>query len=149
MIKRLLKSEAGTSLIEFAMVAPLLVLLFVGIVDIGRSMYFGILAANAARAGASYGSQSDQTAQDTTGMQNAATTDAAGVTWTAPTAKPLCSVSGGTPAPCTFSSSGPPVNTVYYVEVIVNGSFNTLIHYPGFPTSIPVSGTSVMRVANQ
>ena len=88
-------------------------------------------------------------AADDTGMQSAATTDAPGASWNTPTATALCSVSGGTPAPCTVSGTGPPVNTVYYVQVIVTGSFATLIKYPGLPSKIPVSGTSVMRVVNQ
>lgn len=149
MIRRLFKSDAGTSIIEFAVVTPVLLFLLIGGIDLGRSMYLGILAANAARAGASYGSYNLQSAADNTGMASAATTDAPGASWNPPSVTPLCSVSGGTPAPCTVSSTGPPVNTVYYVQVIVTGSFATLVKYPGLPSRISVSGTSVMRVVNQ
>jgi Flp pilus assembly protein TadG len=135
-------------MVEFALLAPVLIFLFIGMVDLGRSMYFGILATNAARAGASYGSQNLQTAQDANGMQNAANQDAAGVPWTV-TATPLCSVNGVTPASCSNAGGGPPVNTVYYVKVQVNGSFAPLIQYPGIRNPIPVSGTSEMRVVNQ
>lgn len=149
MNRRFFKSDTGTSLIEFALVTPVLLFLLIGGIDLGRSMYLGILAANAARAGASYGAYNLSSAADDTGMQSAATTDAPGASWNTPTATALCSVSGGTPAPCTVSGTGPPVNTVYYVQVIVTGSFATLIKYPGLPSKIPVSGTSVMRVVNQ
>ena len=131
MIRRLFKSDGGTSIIEFALVTPVLVFLLIGLIDLGRSMYLGILAANAARAGASYGSFDLNSAADNSGMQSAATTDAPGASWNPPQATSLCSVSGGTPAPCTVSGTGPPVNTVYYVQVIVTGSFQPWIVMPG------------------
>jgi hypothetical protein len=72
------------------------------------------------------------------------------VTWNTPQVAELCAVSGATPTQCTASSSGqPPVNTVYYVQVTVTGNFSTLIQYPGIPTSIPVSGTSIVKVVQQ
>jgi len=49
------RSESGQSLLEIALVLPLLMLLALGAIDMGRYAYIGILVANAARAGASYG----------------------------------------------------------------------------------------------
>ncbi|HYL27354.1 MAG TPA: TadE/TadG family type IV pilus assembly protein [Candidatus Nitrosotalea sp.] len=142
------RAQDGSSLVEFAILAPILALLFVGMVDIGRGAYYGILAANAARAGAQYGAINTTTANDVAGMQTAAKQDAPNLSWTV-NATPLCSVNGGTPAVCNTSGSGPLTNTIYYVKVQVTASFPTLIKYPGIPSQIPVSGSEEMRVVNQ
>lgn len=149
MIQRVLKSDRGTSVIEFALVAPVLVFMLIGLIDVGRGMYFGILAQNAARAGAAYGSQTPTTANDTPGMSTAATTDGSGVTWTV-NSQLVCSLNGGTPsaASCPTGTS-PGTGTLYYVKVQATGSFSTLIHYPGLPSTIPITGTSVVRVVAQ
>jgi hypothetical protein len=35
------------------------------------------------------------------------------------------------------------------VKVQATGSFSTLIHYPGLPSTIPITGTSIVRVVAQ
>ena len=151
---RLAREESGTSLVEFALVAPVLILLLVGMIEIGRFAYYAILAANAARAGVAYGAQNVQTALDTTGIKNAVIADGQSLAnWSAAnaiTVKQLCSVNGGTPtSPCLTGSSGPAAGTVYYVSVQVTGTFKSLLSYPGLPSSLPVSGNAIMRVASQ
>src|ERR1700730_5920845 len=74
------KGERGQSLVELAFVLPVLLLLLVGIIEIGRFAYYSILVSNAARAGAQYGAQSLAAAADTTGTSNAGTNDATGIT---------------------------------------------------------------------
>jgi Flp pilus assembly protein TadG len=149
MIRSFLKSERGTSVIEFAIIMPVLIFLVIGIIDVGRGMYFGIVAQNAARAGAAYGSQSLSTAEDGSGMSTAASTDGAGVTWSVTTAC-LLSVSGAPLVPCPSNlSSSITTTTVIYVKVQATGSFSTLIQYPGLPSTIPVTGTSIVRVVKQ
>jgi Flp pilus assembly protein TadG len=73
--KALLQSQSGASLLEFALVLPLLLLLLLGVIEIGRYAYVGILVGNAARAGAAYGAQTAITAADTAGITNAASSD--------------------------------------------------------------------------
>src|SRR4051812_20722057 len=48
----------GQTIVELALVLPLLLLVLVGVTEIGRYAYFDILVSNAARAGAQYGAQS-------------------------------------------------------------------------------------------
>jgi Flp pilus assembly protein TadG len=149
------RGESGTSLIEFAVTAPIVVFLLVGLIEIGRFMFFAILAANAARAGAQYGAQDLTTVYDTSGITTAALQDGQSLpNWTSSgggiTVQQLCAVSGGAPTPCaTLGTSGPPQNTIYYVSVQVTGVFNTLLNYPGLPNSVPISGSSMMRVITQ
>ena len=146
-MRSLWRSDAGSSIVEFAILAPVFVLLLIGLIEIGRYTYFALLAANAARAGAQYGAQNLITADDTTGMNSAASQDGQNLAnWTV-TATPLCSVSGAAPATC--AGGGAVTNTIYYVEVDVSGTFTSLFRYPGIPQNVTVSGKSVMRVANQ
>ena len=53
-LKRNAHGQRGVALVEFALVVPLLALLLVGIIEIGRFAYFSIAVANAARAGVQY-----------------------------------------------------------------------------------------------
>lgn len=146
-MKALLRSERGTSLIELALVLPMLALLLVGLIEVGRYSTFAIMAANAARAGTQYGAQNLTTAKDTTGIENAALADAQALSsWATPTARVLCSVNGGALTTCSVPL---PANNVYYVEVQVTGTFNSLLNYPLIPRHLPVSGSAVMRVENQ
>jgi len=48
--------EQGASLVEFALVALLLILLLAGVVDLGRAFHSYIVITNASREGARYGS---------------------------------------------------------------------------------------------
>jgi Flp pilus assembly protein TadG len=149
-MKNLVRCNRGTSMIEFALVAPMLIFLFMGLVEVGRYTNFAIMAANAARAGVQYGAQNLTTAQDNAGMENAALNDAQNVgNFGTPTAQHLCSVSGGALETCSSSSGPPAANTVYFVEVNVTGTFKPLLTYPGIPSSVPVSGNAIMRVADQ
>jgi Flp pilus assembly protein TadG len=143
-------SERGSSLVEFGLMIPVLGLLLLGVVDMGRAFYLSIEVSNAAYAGARYGSQNYT---DTTGMQNAAiadATDVAGLTATA-TYGCVCSQS-------TTTSSGnnkctsPPTCTgngnwvVYYATVTTSATYTPLFtHWPGLPTSIPLGGSATIR----
>ena len=69
-------AESGQTLLEFALMLPFMMLLLLGIAEIGRAAFITITVTNAATAGAEYGSQNSTTAKDFTGMQNAALYDA-------------------------------------------------------------------------
>ena len=148
--KGLARSESGASTVELAIVAPVLILLFMGVVVLGQWMFFGILAANAARAGTDYGEQNLTTAADGAGMTNAALQD--GQNLSQFSATPHCYyISGSTTTPCATppASATPAPGSVYYVEVDTTGKFKPLITYPGIPSSVTVSGKSVTRVISQ
>ena len=144
--RRLRRCESGSSLLEFALVLPVILLLLIGLIDLGRAAYFGVLTSNAARAGAQYGAQSLYTINDTTGMSNAAVADAPGIGLTAVPSK-LCTINGGGLTTC--PTSGSVQNVVYYVKVHTTGTFSSLIRYPGIPSPITIGGDSVMRVVSQ
>lgn len=150
-MKNLVRSNDGTALVEFAIIAPVLIFLLMGLIEIGRYTSLAIMAANAARAGVQYGAQNLSTAADSTGMENAALQDAQSLaSWGTPIANHVCSTDGGvTFGSCPGSGAALPANTVYYVQVQVSGTFTPLVSYPGLPSKVPVSGSAIMKVAQQ
>lgn len=155
MMRKLIRSENGTSLIEFALVLPVFIFMLVGIIEIGRYTYFSILAAHAARAGVQYAAQNLQTAQDaslnvaTSHTANAAAQDAQNLAAWAVHSSIVCTVNNQpSPCPANNAQSVSP-NLVYYVKVQVTGNFNPMLRYPGIPTNVPIGATSIMRVASQ
>lgn len=150
-----LRSTAGTSMVEFALVAPVLLFLVIGVIEVGRYEYYAILTASAARAGAQYGAQDLETAYDNAGITAAVLQDGGNLpNWTGPggaiTVNQLCAVSGSAPGICTTPwGSSPPQNTVYYVQVQVTGVFPSLLNFPGVPNNVPISSSTTLRVGNQ
>jgi Flp pilus assembly protein TadG len=129
-------------MVEFAIVLPFLALLLIGLIDFGRYMYAGIVVANAARAGVQYGAQNLQKAADTTGMKNAAIADAGTLPNVSPSPTAYCLV-GGSSGSCGAAGAVP------YVKVVTTGTYTPLIHYPGLPASLTVSGSAIMRVESE
>jgi Flp pilus assembly protein TadG len=130
------EGTAGTSLIEFALVAPLLIVIFTATAEFGLYLYRQMEVQNAAQAGAIYAAVCAATAPATVGsscsyssssvssaMTNATTL---GVTpaYTAPTC--YCPDSSGTLTQCTGT---PPACTGsitpgYYVQVTATATFS-------------------------
>lgn len=69
-------AERGQSVLEMALIVPLLILLLLGIIEVGRYAELAIVVANAARTGAVYGAQNLATAANTGGIQDAVQNDA-------------------------------------------------------------------------
>lgn len=148
--------QRGTALVELALAVPLLMLILVGLIEIGRFAYFGILVGNAARAGVQYGAQSLQKAEDVTGMENAALNDGqnvAGLTVASPAPSTFCQCYNGTSSTAlSCSQSTCPLtgyHRIVYVQVTARGAFSALFRYPGLPAQFSVSRTAVMRVTPQ
>jgi Flp pilus assembly protein TadG len=170
-------SQAGQSLVEVALVTPLLLLLLLGAVEMGRFAYLGILVGNAARAGAGYASQSTGHVGDGSGICNAASYDfqgstdsgcssvsssggassgtstgSAGTVTVASSAACWCDSNGTlTQQPsCTAFGAGKCSSGAHWaitVSVTVSGSFSSLFKFPGIPQSVAISRTSTIRVA--
>lgn len=54
MTKRPFRGDAGVALVEFALVAPVLLVLMIGILDVGRAVNAYVTISNAAREGSRY-----------------------------------------------------------------------------------------------
>jgi Flp pilus assembly protein TadG len=136
----------GQAIAELALIAPLLILLLIGLVEVGRFADLSIMVGNAARAGVQYGAQNLVTAADTTGMQNAATADAQNVAGITATASSFCKCADGSASTCqpTDCSAN---HRLTYVTVTTTGTFTSLIHFAKIQPSITIGGSATMRVA--
>jgi Flp pilus assembly protein TadG len=143
---RWMGSDRGTSVVEFALVAPVFIFMLIGLIETGRYTYYAILAAHAARAGVQYGAQSVFTAADSTGMRNAALQDGQNLPNWVITTSHFCE-NNGAAAGC--PSGEPSAGTAYYVQVQVTGTFTSLIGYPGITNSLPIGATATLRVGGQ
>lgn len=147
--------ERGVALAEFAIMLPLFMLLLLGLIEVGRLLYFTIQVGNAAHSGAQYASQSVQ--NTAAHAQAAALADGANTIDPAmsATARSVCScwnpVSGteSAPAAATCSAQCTSGYRITYAQVTVTGTINSLFNYSalGIPTSWTVSRTAMMRVA--
>ena len=146
---RLARGETGSALAEIAVVLPLLVLMLIALIEVGRFGSYIIMTANAARAGAQYGAQNTITANDVAGMKTSAKSDAQNDAGLSANAITFCQCADGTvstclPADCSSS------HRLIFVQVDTTGTWQSLTNFPGLPASlktITVHGKSVMRVA--
>ena len=157
------QAQSGQALIELAFVVPMLLLLALGVIEIGRYAYIAILVGNAARAGAAYGAQS--TAQtgnaeitkaadnDFAGNKSGSTNNGFASTAITITSSTACGCDSGgtiTGAVCSGTLTAGTCATGHWVVVVsvtASGKFNALFNYPGIPTPITITRTASMRVA--
>jgi Flp pilus assembly protein TadG len=150
-------AERGQALVETALVFPILILLLVGGAELARVAFAAIEVANAARAGVAYGAQNTATSADTTGIQNAAISDAgdmaasltttATVTGTCSNPSVLCTGTGSTCVNTDCSDAGDHIENI--LTVTTTASFDPDIHLPGIPTTYALHGQAIQKVLPQ
>jgi Flp pilus assembly protein TadG len=148
-------NEAGSALVELAIGLPVLLLVFFGTVDFARVMYLGNALTNAARAGAQYGSVSKTSASAGNIPNIKATAEAA-----FPTAQPITAVvetpqcfcetdaAVATLTSCTVATCTGGRHFTTYVTVTTTATFSRATPFPGIPSTILLSRTATMRVAD-
>jgi len=161
------RSESGQSLLEVALLTPLLLLLVIGLIEVGRYAYIAILVGNAAHAGAAYGAQGLAQSADTAGIQQAAIDDfqnngqsASALTvnsWTSCACDNNGTLSMNTNL-CSTSSNPSITNTIstcqtgggHWVIMVScegSGTFSSLFNFPGIPASLTADRTATIRVS--
>ena len=149
----------GVSVTELALVLPLSLVLFIGILDFGRVYYSAIAVSHAARAGVQYGAQDNVKSGDFAGMRQAASdalgdvsnftvtacrycrcADGTGTCTSCNASADGCSTGSGCLSTC--SSAAPQV----FVQVTVDKVFTTLFPYPGLPSTADLNRRATMRV---
>ena len=137
----------GQAIVEMAIVLPLLLLLFVGIIDFGRIYYTTMTVAHAARAGAQYGAQNNGTSTDINGMQQAGLDAAGDVPGVTVTARQYCQCASGQVVDCILDTDtcaeGVPQ---LFVEVTADKVYTTMLSYPGIPSTNDVTRRVTLRV---
>jgi Flp pilus assembly protein TadG len=73
--RRKLRTPNGQTLLEMALLVPIVLVLLIGVIEIGRYTYLGIVVGNAAHAGAEYGIQGTAQAAFGPGIVAAAKND--------------------------------------------------------------------------
>jgi Flp pilus assembly protein TadG len=157
--RRAFHSQSGQSLVELALLTPLLLLMIIGVVEMGRYAYFSILVGNAAEAGAAYGAQSLGNSNDAIGIPAAAQDDyqnGSALGGLAVTYADVCGCdSGGTLTPDANGCNGPGTGSsscatgthwVVTVQVTATGAFKSLFSWPGIPAKLTVVRTVTMVV---
>ena len=124
-------ASLGSAAVETAVLLPFLLLLAMGTTDLGRVSHAYIAVATSARNAAQYGSGSKNASQDTAGIAAAARSE-------------MSSVAG-------YSSSNPTVTSTLTdngdgVKATVSFQFQSIIRYPGLPSSLTLTRTVEMRV---
>lgn len=135
----------GQSIVELALVLPVLMFLVLTGADFGRFCYVQIAVNGAARAGAQYASQSVVAAADSNGIVTAAKTDGSNIpSLTATTSQCTCAPGSFVPA-CPTNYCNVDAQATF-VEVDTQAPFQTLVHYPGIPASLQLAGKAMMQV---
>jgi Flp pilus assembly protein TadG len=129
----ILKSDRnGAAVIELAVLLPLLTLLFVIAVDVGRIFYFSLTIQNCARAGAIYAADPHVAHESPfSSVQEAALADASNLS-------PAPAVSTGVDVDAAGQS---------YVKVTVTHKFSSISSFPGIPHEIDLERSVRMYVA--
>lgn len=149
------RRQSGQTLVELALMLPFLMLLSLGVIEMGRYAHIGILVGNAARAGVAYGAQNHITA-GTSSLPNV--TAAAKSDFSNNGQDPaLLNVTSAFFCECdnagTISSVDCLTGTcpvgqheAVSLSVTATGTFTALFTYPGIPSSISVSRTATLRI---
>lgn len=132
---RIHKKAQGQSLLEFALILPLLVLVLVGVFDLGRALFALITINNSAREGARYGTL--HTDEAVTALQAAAVLEAQN--------SGIVINNGNVTVTCPDDGAAWPCNRGTAVRVRVNYTFTSLLNM-FIPTSINMSRAVEMAV---
>lgn len=144
-IRRLAAAQDGNSLIELALVAPILATLLTGIADFGLMEYDAMALNQAARAGAQYGFTNSS---DTSGIQ-AAVLAASGLSSTKLTVTTAYQCYDGTavayPTACASADQDSGQSRVY-LSVTVTEPYSLILPWPGIADPTTLTGTAVVPI---
>jgi Flp pilus assembly protein TadG len=146
-----LTGDTGQGLVELALTLPLLILILMGGAEFARFAWASIETANAARAGAQYGAQTNVTASDDAGMQTAALNDGVNLSGLTATSSHFCACSTAPTASLgclnALNSCASPAVVLEYVQVNTSSTIRPLYHWPGLPATFSPNGSALMQVA--
>jgi len=128
------RGDRAQSMVEFALVAPFLIILMLGVIDYGRVYFAYVSVTNGARTGADFASDSTTAAANIDGIRSAALAETLELLNTS-SDNPQVSVVTGT------DSQGR-----VYADVTMQYTFTTIFPWPGLPDSMEVTRTVRARV---
>ena len=137
--------EGGNALVEFALMATVLLLFTAGVSDFGRLPSLATMASGAAEAGVQYGALSPAHFTDLPGIQNAALSSIGNYAGATATASQFCACSVGgahISCPATCATGSPET----YVQVVVTVPFSMVFNLPWIPNPVTISQLACARV---
>lgn len=144
LLSRLCRCRKGVSAAEFGMIAPAMIVLLAGLVDLAGAMQQTIRLENAARAGAQYAMSFPE---DTAGIMAATAAATGGSDGTVAVVPAFCACPGGSTAavscegtPCDGGPSG------VYVGVNITRPYAAVIGIGGYVLPSTLTGSAVARV---
>jgi Flp pilus assembly protein TadG len=130
-----------------AVLTPFLLVVLLGATDFARVSYYAITLANAARAGAQFATQSSLAALNVAGIKAAADLEAENIGTITVVSSLSCRCPGSaTIVSCTTGTCPGEAVKELYTTVTASRSFVTLVSWPGIPSPVALSKTSIMRV---
>lgn len=138
---RVWRSERGSAAIEMVLVAPVLLVMVVGLVDFGRNLYGAASLENAARTGVQYAQlyPGDGTGLVSTVRSAGGVAADASVTWEA-----YCVCPNGTRIDCSLLCGAD--KPLWLIAVAVSQPFQTIIPYSELLLPANINGNAVIRV---
>jgi len=137
------QERRGSSLVEFALIMPVLLILLAGVLDYSQALSKATAVANAARIGAQFGSSSTANTTNTAGIRAAAINSAPSFSGLTVTSAQSCQCSGGSAVSCTGSCGTGTLRM--YVQVTVTATSSSIFTYSGLPFTGNVSAQATMR----
>ncbi len=134
--------ERGAAAVEFALILPLLVLMLVGIMDMGRMVYIRSILESAARAGAQAAfADPGATATIEAAVQTAAL--AGGVTVTSVTAPEACRCSDASSVDCATGTCATG-SVHHYVTVTTTKAYTPMVNLANLPFGLGIDLTTTL-----
>lgn len=143
-IKKFIRSESGAAAVEFSFIAPILLLLMVGLMDMGMYIRDRMKLEQISRAAVDYimqGGQEDNIQTDVLTYYDSENAESYTIT-----PERVCTCSDGATQDCSAMSCSHGDYSRQYVQVTVDRTFTTLFPYPGIPREMSLSGYSRMRL---
>ncbi len=138
------RARGGSAIVEFALSAPLLLLLTAGVLDFAMLVRTAASVADAARAGAEFGCRSAANAADTAGIRAAAQNASPGISGMSVTPGKVCRCADGSAVSCTGSCAAGSMRV--YLQVDAQASAPTIFRYSGLTFGGGVAASVSVRV---
>lgn len=143
-IKNYFSSECGVAAVEFSMLAPILILLMVGVMDMGLYVRDKMKLEQISRASVDYvlnGGLEENIQTEVLEYY-----DSEHVSDYTVTAERVCTCSDGVAQDCGAVTCDFGDYSRQYVQVSINRNYSTLFPYPGIPEELTLNGHARMRL---
>jgi Flp pilus assembly protein TadG len=145
-LERAVGDTSGVAAVEFGIIVPILVLMVVATVDLGKGFYFKMQIEDAAQAGAAWAVKNGFNANAISNAVTSAVSEPAISVSPAPVQFCGCaSVSGISTVTCGTTCSGGILSGTY-TTVSAQMTYNTILPYGFFPSTYNLSSQSTVRL---